>query len=151
MELQFRELCLSNIQGLLYEAESNNSFLPYKSKPNQTISLLMSMFAEIEGFKIYGFTDNKGEVCSFIVLLTDGNSLDIGPMYVREDLRGLGLGKTQVHKAINNYKPSVVNARTWSGNLASQKIFAEFGFEIVELIEDDRINGDSTLFYRCKL
>ena len=131
--------------------ESDDAFLPPANDPGQTASTLFDKLQHVPGFQPYGFVvDNVP--ASYIVALGHKvpSTISIGPMYVATDYQGRGLGALQVNMFLDKAKDDgyqAVYTKTWSENLASQRIFESLGFEIIGVIPNDRANGDATIEY----
>lgn len=154
MEYLFKTLTSEELENLILEAEKGKAFLPSKEKPEETILPLMNKFGKKGYFKIYGFANKQGEVMSFISIFEGDNSIDIGPMYVGKDFRGMGFGIKQVENIIQMYSEKGVKemqTQTWGENQASQSIMLKQKFELIETIPDSRVNGDSTVKFKLEL
>ncbi|HCC07310.1 MAG TPA: hypothetical protein DEP72_04005 [Clostridiales bacterium] len=149
-----RPMTLEEVNDLVTEAEGLKDFLPSRAKPDKTIMPLMTKFSKKDYFKIYGYVNAEQKVVAFITIFEENGSIDIGPMYVCKDNRGMKLGFKQVEDVIERYKTRGVKeilTQTWGENQASQGVFAKCGFKIVEIVENDRVNGDSTVKFKLEI
>lgn len=148
-----QSLNLADVEPLL--AESEHAFLPSAKRPDETATTLLRKFEPDPNFAVHGYVVD-GRPASYIVALSGPDTMDvaIGPMYVGEAFRGLGLGKKQVEAFIDHYRTRgycSVFTKTWAGNAASTAVFEHLGFSVVGVKENDRANGDATVAYRLEL
>jgi RimJ/RimL family protein N-acetyltransferase len=148
----FNEFTLNDVKELI--KESNNSFLPSSTSPHIDTDSLIKKFVRDSNFKIYGYRNNHLPVTYIIALsYKHKHQIAIGPMFVKDSMRGKKLGKLQVSEFMKIYKNlgfKEVFTKTWLSNEASKKIFTELGFRELSRIPKDRIDGDATVIYRYK-
>jgi ribosomal protein S18 acetylase RimI-like enzyme len=69
-------------------------------------------------------------------------------------LRGQGVGSELLQRAIIDLKNRGLKStvtKTWESNAASIALLKKFGFKKYKTVKDDRINGESTIWFKCKL
>lgn len=149
---------IGNIVKLMDEAP--NAFLASSKDPDQTTTELIDSLYDSHKdgvYHVWGYRINGREVSYIIGLAEERNSdtISIGPMYVSEEFRGRGLGFQQLRDFIEYYSGpaqmySTVRTKTWSQNEESRSLFEGLGFKQVDVIENDRANGDSTIIYELE-
>ena len=127
---KFKEVLLEELDAVLPEAEY--AFLAPKNNPDSTTSQLLGIRSNQKGFYAFA-TYNNEDICSFIIIwpYKEEETIAIGPMFVREQYRGKGIGKYQVEELIkwskgNNIKG--IFTKTWESNNTSRAIFESTGF-----------------------
>jgi ribosomal protein S18 acetylase RimI-like enzyme len=73
---------------------------------------------------------------------------------VLPDLRGKGVGSELLQRAIMDLKGRGLKStmtKTWESNAASIALLQKSGFKKYKTVKDDRVNGESTLWFKCKL
>ncbi len=154
MEYPLRPVEAANIEDILREADETKAILPTRDDPG--LSMLEFCTAgedeDHPGFRLFTLEDPDGGSTGFIVVWDTPRKgmLYIGPMYIRVDSRGRGLGRLQVERIIewcreNGYTGIFTN--TWGSNAASRKVFEKLGFHLIREIPDARVDGDSTVSY----
>lgn len=147
--MEIEETNLKNIKDLL--SFSSQFFLPTRKDGYFDVLKFCKKFAEKNTLKIFTtISDNQNIGYISIILDPENKNLDIGPMFVLFESSGKGYGKNQVEFILNfakenNFKK--IETRTWGKNFSSRKIFESLGFTKINEIENDRINGDSSVFY----
>ncbi len=156
MKYKFKQVTITDHTSILEEADKSGDFVHSRSEPNFKIKDFLLSFEHDPEFLFFITKSSKGRNVGFISVLPhkQKHTASIGPMYLAKKYREQGIGKKQVQLVIDWAKDNNVSelvTRTWSSNRASEKIFAQLGFEIIKEIPNDRINGDSTLFYSLKV
>lgn len=152
----FKETNLEELETLMQEAYESKAFLPQSHEPDLNIGELIRSVQNENGFHAFCIHDEKQTPLGFITIFpeNDPEKLYVGPMYISTAQRGKGLGSLQFGRLLewaraNGYKQA--NLMTWGGNKGSRRIFEEAGFIVVEEKSDQRVNGDSSVFYELKL
>ncbi|MGE5678825.1 MAG: GNAT family N-acetyltransferase [Pseudomonadota bacterium] len=152
----FKETNLEDLEPLMQEAHQSKAFLPQSHEPDLNIGELIRSVQNEKGFHSFCIHDEKQTPLGFITVFPDEDpeDLHIGPMYISTTNRGKGLGRLQFGKLLewaraNGYKRA--SLMTWGGNRGSRRIFEGAGFNVVEEKANQRVNGDSTVFYESKL
>lgn len=156
MKSFFSETSLESLEGLMQEAHQSKAFLPQSHEPDINIGELIRSVQNEKGFHAFCIYDESQIPMGFITIFPgdDPEELHIGPMYISTAHRGKGLGRLQFGKLLEwarakDYKQA--SLMTWGGNRGSRRIFEEAGFKVVEEKPNQRVNGDSTVFYELEL
>ena len=152
--MEIKEIKLDQIQDLV--SLSSPFFLPTGKDVVFDAIKFCQKFIDKGILKLFATINDNGQKIGYISLLinAENNSFDIGPMFVLSEYSGQGLGKKQVEFVINfakNNNFSKIDTRTWGQNFASRKIFESLDFIKTDEVENDRINGDSTVYYQLTL
>ena len=145
------ETDLAAIGWLIQEADTSRAFLPSKDEPGFAAYGLLEEFKGRPGYHLFALTDGTN-TAGFVSTLPSEkpDTLDIGPMYIRPQSRGQGLGKALVQELIawtRSNDTGYLYTRTWGGNLPSRRIFEGLGFQLVKEKPGARTDNDSTLYY----
>ena len=151
MKGPLQETSLTAIANVIQEVDQTRAFVVSRDEPDFSAWTFFHEFEQKPGFHLFALM-YRSQVAGFISILPneDRDTLDIGPMYVRPQFRGLGLGHTQV-KAVVEWAESRqikhLTIRTWGENIRVKRIVKKLGFRLDKEIPNARIDGDSTVYY----
>ncbi len=74
----------------------------------------------------------------------------LSTLIVRPEGRGRGLTTTMYGNLFTAYENANVFTRTWSTNVPHIKILDKFGFEVIEVLKNDRGEGMDTVYFKRK-
>ena len=69
-------------------------------------------------------------------------------LIVSPNARGKGVTKALYGRLFSEYENVNIFTRTWSTNIAHIKILQSYGFEIIQVIKNDRGNGIDTIYFK---
>jgi GNAT superfamily N-acetyltransferase len=149
------EVAYSALSDLIQEAKAMSAFVPLKADES---SFLDSM-GRLEGFPESHFfllVRGDSEAVGFAAMLPheEEETLSIGPVYVREEYQGQGLGRRLVEEIVSwaeDRGGKWLFTQTWGENVGSRRVLEGLGFEFVEEELNTRVNGDSTVQYVLEL
>ena len=72
----------------------------------------------------------------------------ISTLIVSPSARGKGVTKALYGRLFSEYENVNIFTRTWSTNIAHIKILEKYGFEVIQVIENDRGNGIDTIYFK---
>ena len=72
----------------------------------------------------------------------------ISTLIVSPSARGKGVTKALYGRLFSEYENVNIFTRTWSTNIAHIKILEKYGFEVIQVIKDDRGNGIDTIHFK---
>ncbi len=151
--MEIEEIKIDSIKDLI--VASSSFFLPTRKDGFFDAYKFCQKFEAKKILKLFS-TQINNQIIGYISLILDpeNNFLDIGPMFILKNYRGKGYGQKQVEFVItwaklNNYK--TIETRTWGNNLGSRKIFNSLNFIQTKEIKNDRIDGDSSIFFELSL
>ena len=72
----------------------------------------------------------------------------ISTLIVSPSARGKGVTKALYGRLFSEYENVNIFTRTWSTNIAHIKILEKYGFEVIQVIKDDRGNGIDTIYFK---
>ena len=154
--LCLKEVRVAQAADLIQMADTEQVFLADADSPNFSVEKFLLSQETLPDFHFFVETSSQGERLGFISLLphkTKG-TISIGPMYVRKEYRGRGVGKLLVEQVVawareNKFKK--VFTKTWGQNQGSRKIFESLNFKQTKETLGARVNGDSTVTYELPL
>ena len=140
---------------MIQEAKSARAFLPFKDDREP----FLDSMGQMEGLADYHFfllLKDLSEPIGFAVILPhkEEKVVSIGPLYVREQVQGRGLGRRLIEGLIEWAKTKEVRAlftQTWGGNTRARRLLEDLGFQFLREKPDTRVNGDSTVQYLLEI
>ena len=72
----------------------------------------------------------------------------ISTLIVSPSARGKGVTKALYGRLFLEYENVNIFTRTWSTNIAHIKILEKYGFEVIQVIKNDRGNGIDTIYFK---
>lgn len=72
----------------------------------------------------------------------------ISTLVVSPKARGKGVTKALYNRLFSQYESVNIFTRTWSTNIAHIKILQSYGFEVIQVIKNDRGNGIDTIYFK---
>ena len=72
----------------------------------------------------------------------------LSTLVVSPAARGKGVTKALYGHLFSEYKHAHIFTRTWSTNIAHIKILQFYGFQTIEVLENDRGNGIDTIYFQ---
>ena len=156
MTYSLQEVTFSDLTGLVQEAIDTKSFLPLKGDEESFLRSLPQLFGGHPDCRFFVLLENQVQEIGFIVVLPhkEERTLSIGPMYIREQCQGMGLGKHLVEGLIRWAKAEGIEwlfTQTWGENTRSRRVFEGLGFQCVGEEPGTRVNGDSTVKYLLQI
>jgi L-amino acid N-acyltransferase YncA len=156
MIYSMQEKTFSDLTALVWEAETAQAFLPLRGDEPPVLYNLLKRFEGHQDCHFFALLKEPSQEVGFIVTLPykREGTLGVGPLYIREQYRGMGLGKRLVQELIRWARARGVKglfAQTWGENVSSRRIFESLGFQFVGETPDTRINGDSTVQYLLQM
>lgn len=148
--MEIKDVSLIKIKDIINF--SSSFFLPTCSDGIFDALKFCQKFEDKKNLKLFcSKINNKTIGYISVILHKETNLLDIGPMFILKEFSGKGYGKKQVEFVINwakenNFKG--IETRTWGKNYGSRKIFESLNFKMTKEIKNDRINNDSSMFYK---
>lgn len=148
--MKIKETSLNQIEDLV--SFSSQFFVPTRKDGVFDALKFCQKFEETGILKIFvSKIKNKNIGYISILLHPEKKTLDITPMFILPKFSGKGYGKTQVEFILryalkNNYQ--IIETKTWGENYGSKRIFESLGFVKIKEIKNDRINEDSSIFYK---
>lgn len=132
--------------------ESEGKFVHIKGSDMETNrSLLVKMRETFMSLAVnFVVVGKEGEQLGFASVWPLKKTLAIGPIYVAENARGLGVAKfllTHIIKYAGIADYDGVRTQTWSSNIATTTIFPKLGFEVRKIIPGERVDGSDTIQY----
>lgn len=152
MTYSFTERQLAEVADVVREADRAGAFLPPKDEPGFSAYAYLAQEQGEAGFHLFALTDSASRTVGFVTIRPTKRQATsyIGPAYVRDQYRGMGLGKLLFDRLIEWCKAHGVRSlytNTWGANAATRRIFEGLGFCLVRESPDTRVNGDSTVYY----
>lgn len=151
----FKNIDITQAQDLIQEADEGEFFLSSRSDPKFLVMEFLLEKSKKEGFHLFVAVNSENTQLGFISLFPyKENIFAIGPMYIKKEFQGRGIGKFQVVNLMKWAREKGIRelfTKTWGHNTASRKIFESVGFIIDKEILNDRVDGDSTINYKLKL
>ena len=145
----------SELVDLIQEAKAARAFLPFKGDREP----FLDSMGQREGFADYHFflfLKDQSEPVGFAAILPhkEEKAVSIGPLYVREQFQGRGLGRRLIEGMIEWSKIKEIRAlftQTWGDNTRARRLLEDLGFEFLREKSDTRANGDSTVQYLLEM
>ena len=145
------EVAYLELADMIQEAKAARAFLPFKGDREP----FLDSMGQMEGFADYHFflfLRDQSDPVGFAVILPhkEDKVVSIGPVYVREQLQGRGLGRRLIGGLIEWAKAREVKAlftQTWGGNTRARRLLEDLGFQFLREKPDTRVDGDSTVQY----
>jgi len=131
------------------KSAKKGDFLPRKKEKKgrlkrYLISSKMFILLAVDGEKIIGYHSYK----------IDGKEGELRGLGVLPDFRRKGIGRKLNMKSLSHMSSRGVKrviSKTWEKNRKSQGLLLSLGFKKYREIKKDRINGESTYWYRLNL
>ncbi len=140
---------------MIQEAKAVRAFLPFKGNREP----FLDSMGQMEGLAdchFFLFLSDQSEPIGFAVILPhkEERVVSIGPVYVREQFQGQGLGRRLIEGLVEWAKIKGVRAlftQTWGGNTRARRLLENLGFQFLREKPDTRVNGDSTVQYLLEI
>jgi ribosomal protein S18 acetylase RimI-like enzyme len=142
-----------DLTELVDETISTGAFIERRDDADEPfLRAIPEIFGDEPDFRCFATFDNGDQPVGYVTIFPNAESdaLDIGPLYVRKQCRGRGLGRRLMESALEYAREKGVQkvyTATWGENLRVRRLFESLGFEYIRTIPDARINGDSTVEY----
>ncbi len=155
MDICLQKATLAQIAEVVREVDTSGAFLHSRDEPDFSCYSFLSGFEGDPGFHLFAIRDGD-TTAGFVSLLpgADGETLDIGPTYIRPAYRNRGLGSRQIQAVVQWARARGIRhmgVRTWGENTRARQVFGKAGFVLEREVSNARVNGDSTVYYRLDL
>lgn len=150
--MKLKECLLENTKQILEFADTEEAFIKSRSDSDKTLYEVMKDFSNSKVFRIFEVINEENKSVGIVSAFPhkDPNTLSLGIMYILPEHRGKGYGKLMIKLFIEYARKEgfkKIYTKTWSSNIASKKVFNKLGFKEISRVENDRVNGDSTVKY----
>ena len=152
-----QEVAFSDLAELVDETISTGAFIERRDDANEPfLRVIPEIFGEDPGFRCFAVLEDGDKPIGYVTILPREGSgeLDIGPLYVRTQDQGHGLGRRLMEAALEyarGKEVQTIHSATWGENIRVQRLFESLGFERIQEIPDARVDGDSTVEYALRL
>jgi ribosomal protein S18 acetylase RimI-like enzyme len=97
---------------------------------------------------LIAFVSYKENYCCTEISQKELPNIYISTLIVSPSARGKGVTKALYGRLFSEYENVNIFTRTWSTNIAHIKILEKYGFEVIQVIKNDRGNGIDTVYFK---
>ena len=157
MTYSLQEVAFVDLTELVDETISTGAFIEQRDDADEPfLRAIPEIFCDEPEFRCIAVLEDGVKPVGYVTIFPhdDSGALDIGPLYVRLQCRGRGLGRRLMERALEYAGDGGVQkvfTATWGENNRVQRLFESLGFKPIREIPDARIDGDSTIEYVLRL
>jgi len=157
MAYSLQEVAFTRLAELVDETINTGAFIERRDDADEPfLRAIPEILGADPGFRCFAALEDGDKPVGYVTVFPhdDSGALDIGPLYVRAQYRGRGLGRRLMERALEYARGNdaqEIYTATWGENIRVQRLFESLGFTRIREIPEARINGDSTVEYVLRL